>query len=110
SKSNGHEYPMRRRQFIILAGSAVAAPMLAPLAGRAQEPAQLRRVGIVVEGIRTPAYDGFLAGMSDLGYVAGRDYVVEWRFGDGRFLRVLDLVQQFQKLNVDVIFLGGPAM
>jgi putative ABC transport system substrate-binding protein len=101
---------MRRRQFIILAGSAVAAPMLAPLAARAQEPAKLRRVGIVVEGIRTPAYDGFLAGMSDLGYVAGRDYVVEWRFGDGRFLRVLDLVQQFEKLSVDVIFLGSPAM
>jgi putative tryptophan/tyrosine transport system substrate-binding protein len=94
---------MRRRDFIALLAAAAAAPALA------QAPAKVRRVGIVVEGMRSPAYDGFLQGMSELGYVSGKDYLVEWRFADGRYLRILDLVSDFMKLNVDVIFLGTPA-
>jgi putative ABC transport system substrate-binding protein len=99
---------MRRREFIGLLGGTVAAW---PLAARAQQqPAKVRRIGIVVEGMRSAAYDGFLQGMGELGYVAGKDYLIEWRFADGRFLRILDLVGDFAKLNIDLIFLGSPAM
>jgi putative ABC transport system substrate-binding protein len=77
---------------------------------RAQQPAKIWRIGIVVEGMRSPAYDGFLQGMGELGYVAGKNYLVDWRFADGRFLRILDLVSDFAKLNTDVIFLGSPSM
>jgi putative ABC transport system substrate-binding protein len=98
---------MRRRDVIKLLTGAAAGW---PLAVRAQELAKVRRVGIVVEGMRSPAYDGFLQGMSELGYVAGRNYLIEWRFADGRFLRTLDLVGEFMRLNVEVIFLGSPAM
>jgi putative ABC transport system substrate-binding protein len=97
---------MRRRDFITL----LTAAAVAPLSARAQAPAKMRRVGIVVEGMRSPAYDGFLQGMSELGYVAGRDYLADWRFADGRYLRILDLIGEFMRLNVDVIFLGSPAM
>jgi putative ABC transport system substrate-binding protein len=48
--------------------------------------------------------------MDELGYVAGKDYLIEWRFADGRYLRILELVGDFAKLNIDVIFLGSPAM
>jgi putative tryptophan/tyrosine transport system substrate-binding protein len=98
---------MKRREFIGLLGGAAAAW---PLAARAQQPAKVWRIGIVVEGMRSPAYDGFLQGMDELGYVAGKNYTIEWRFADGRYLRILDLVGDFAKLNVDVIFLGSPAM
>jgi ABC-type uncharacterized transport system substrate-binding protein len=97
---------MRRRDFII----SVAGAATAPFAARAQAPAQIRRVGIVVEGMRSTAYDGFLQGMSELGYTAGRDYVIEWRFADGRYLRILDLVSELTRLNTDVIFVGSPAI
>ncbi|HWF96078.1 MAG TPA: ABC transporter substrate-binding protein [Xanthobacteraceae bacterium] len=98
---------IRRREFIGLLGGAAAAW---PLGARAQQGAKVRRVAIVVEGMRSPAYDGFLQGMDDLGYVAGKDYLIEWRFADGRYLRILELVGDFAKLNIDVIFLGNPAM
>jgi putative ABC transport system substrate-binding protein len=102
---------MKRRDFITLLGGAAAGwPLAARAQAPVQAPAKIRRVGIVVEGMRSPAYDGFLQGMSDLGYVAGKNYLVEWRFADGRFLRILDLVSEFMRLNVDVIFLGSPAM
>jgi putative tryptophan/tyrosine transport system substrate-binding protein len=98
---------IRRREFIGLLGGAAAAW---PLGARAQQGAKVRRVAIVVEGMRSPAYDGFLQGMDELGYVAGKDYLIEWRFADGRYLRILELVGDFAKLNIDVIFLGNPAM
>src|SRR5258707_891263 len=81
-----------------------------PPAAYAGKPARVRGIGIVVEGMRSPAYDGFLQGMDELGYVAGRDYLIEWRFADGRYLRILELVENFAKLNIDAIFLGSPAM
>jgi putative ABC transport system substrate-binding protein len=42
--------------------------------------------------------------------MAGRNYLIEWRFADGRFLRTLNLVSEFINLNVGVIFVGTPAM
>jgi len=102
---------IRRRQFIgLLGGAAAARSAIWPLAARAQQPAKVWRIGIVVEGMRSAAYDGFLQGMDELGYVAGRNYTIEWRFADGRYLRILELVGDFAKLNIDVIFLGSPAM
>jgi putative tryptophan/tyrosine transport system substrate-binding protein len=106
---------MRRREFISFLGSGVlggaaAARAIWPQAARAQQPAKVWRIGIVVEGMRSAAYDGFLQGMDELGYVAGKDYLIEWRFADGRYLRILELVGDFAKLNIDVIFLGSPAM
>jgi ABC-type uncharacterized transport system substrate-binding protein len=98
---------MRRREFIGFIGGAAAAW---PLAARAQQPAKVWRIGIVVEGMRSAAYDGFLQGMDELGYVAGKNYLIEWRFADGRYLRILELVGNFEKLNIDLIFLGSPAM
>jgi putative ABC transport system substrate-binding protein len=103
---------MRRRKFIsLLGGSCLGAAVAAwPPAARAQQPAKVWRIGIVVEGMRSAAYDGFLQGMSELGYVAGKDYLIDWRFADGRYLRILELVGDFAKLNIDLIFLGSPAM
>ncbi len=100
---------MRRREFIGLCGGSLVGA-LCPFAARAQQPAKIWRLGIVVEGMRSAAYDGFLQGMDELGYVAGKNYTIEWRFSDGRFLRILEVVGDFAKLNIDAIFLGSPAM
>jgi putative ABC transport system substrate-binding protein len=114
-------HTIRRREFIGLLGSA-AASGLVPLLARAQGPAggpptaaapapgKVRRIGIIVEGMRSSAYDGFLQGMDALGYTSGKDYLIEWRFADGRFLRILETVGDLAKLNTDLIFVGSPAM
>ena len=101
---------MHRRAFIILLGGAAAPSVLGPLAARAQEAPKIRRVGIIVGGTRTPEYDGFLQGMSELGYVSGKDFFLDWRFSDGRFLRVGNFIDEFEQLKVDVIFVGSTAM
>ena len=47
--------------------------------------------------------------MSDLGYVEGKDFTIEWRFAEGRYERFADFAAEMVRLNVDVIVLGTPA-
>src|SRR5215469_14250131 len=101
---------LRRREFFGLLGGAAGA-LVASRGARAQQGGgKVWHIGIVVEGMRSAAYDGFLQGMSELGYVAGTNYLIDWRFADGRYLRTMELVGDFTKLNIDLIFLGSPAM
>src|SRR5262245_59857398 len=75
---------IRRREFIVTLGSAAA---VWPLAARAQTPARLPLIAILVGG--TPAratwLSGFQEGMNALGYAEGRNYDVVYRFASGRF-------------------------
>jgi len=98
---------MKRRNFLTLLGGGGALLMLRPTAARAQQ--KVWRIGIVVGGIRTPAYDGFLQGLRERGYVSGRDYVADWRFADGRYNRIPGFAEEFVKLKADVIFVGTAA-
>jgi putative ABC transport system substrate-binding protein len=46
--------------------------------------------------------------MRELGYVEGRDYVIEWCCADGRLERFADFATGLVRLNVDVFVLGTP--
>jgi ABC-type uncharacterized transport system substrate-binding protein len=106
---------MQRREFLTLfACAAATVPVLAGSAARAQQPAKPQpakpwRVGIILAGIRTPAIDGFVQGMRELGYQAGRDYHADWRFADGRYARFPTFAQDFVRLQVDVILVETSA-
>jgi putative ABC transport system substrate-binding protein len=76
---------MHRRDFIRLVGGAVA---MWPLAARTQQPGKMRRVGVLSGRLRptsieASALGGFTQGMRELGYIEGRDFVIEWRFAEG---------------------------
>jgi putative ABC transport system substrate-binding protein len=54
-------------------------------------------------------YEGFLQGMRQLGYLEGKDFVVEWRFAEGEYQRFPGLAAELVRLNVEVIVLGAMA-
>jgi putative tryptophan/tyrosine transport system substrate-binding protein len=56
----------------------------------------------------TPLEQGFLEGMRELGYVEGRDYVIERRHAEGRVERLPAIAAELVALKVDVIFAPGP--
>jgi putative ABC transport system substrate-binding protein len=91
-------------------GLALGAPLLAPLGAFAQ-PERIRRLGILVpSGSQAPNnMDGFFQGMRELGYVQGRNLVVETRFGEGRDAALPALAAELVKLEVEVILAAGPA-
>ena len=81
---------MRRRQFIMLLGSAAAVGLRA-LPGFAQRLSKRPLIACSVGGSRTATeryFGGFSQGMRELGYVEGRDYVFEVRYAEGQ----LDLI------------------
>jgi putative tryptophan/tyrosine transport system substrate-binding protein len=104
------EMPMQRREFLTHLGCAAASTsLLAASTARAQEQTKVWRVGIILAGTRTLAIEGFVQGMRELGYQAGRDYHAEWRFADGRYARFPVFAQDFVRLKVDVIFVETAA-
>jgi putative tryptophan/tyrosine transport system substrate-binding protein len=95
----------RRRSIIaVVALGAVAGP----LASFAQQQGKVWRVGFLSLQARTDSlssrnYGAFLKGMRDLGYVEGKNLVIEWRFADGNFERLPVLAADLVQLKVDVI-------
>ena len=94
---------MRRRDFIkAIVGSAAAWP----LAARAQQPTKVARIGVL--GLASaagaaPYVDAVRSGLRDLGYIEGKNLIIEYRFGDGKYDRLPDLADQLVHLNVDVL-------
>jgi putative tryptophan/tyrosine transport system substrate-binding protein len=94
---------VRRREFITLLGGAAIAW---PLAAGAQQTDKLRRIGFVSGAVRPPAlerslYAGLTHGMRQLGYVEGKDFVIEYRFAEGKYERFEDFANELVRLKAD---------
>src|SRR5262245_30684246 len=48
-----------------------------------------------------------MQGMHELGYLEGRDFVVEWRSAEGQFERLSHFAAELVRLKVDVIVTGS---
>jgi putative tryptophan/tyrosine transport system substrate-binding protein len=53
-------------------------------------------------------YEAFRQGLRDLGYVEGKNIVIEWRYAEGKVDRLAALAAELAHLNVDVIVTPGP--
>jgi putative tryptophan/tyrosine transport system substrate-binding protein len=98
---------IKRREFITLIGGAVVGW---PVAARAQQAGPLRRIGFLFGAIPPDHFGsgrGFTQGMGELGYLEGKDFVVEWRSAEGRYERLPDLAAELVRMNVDVIVTGS---
>lgn len=95
---------MDRRAFI----QGITVAFLAPLAAEAQQAAEkMPRIGFLAN-VRSPAVDGFLQGLRELGYIEDRNIVIEWRLAQGRFDRLPELAADLVRLNVDAIIAPAP--
>jgi putative tryptophan/tyrosine transport system substrate-binding protein len=102
-QSLGAGEAMRRREFIAFVGSTAAAW---PLAARAQQSGKVFRIGFL--GFGPPAAQSsrvkaLRAGLRDLGYVDGKNIVIEFRWAD-TVAQLPELAAELVRMNVDVIF------
>ena len=97
---------MKRREFISALGAAAAWP----LAARGQQAGKVYRIGILepIPAARNAAnLDALRKGLRELGYVEGRNLVIEYRSADGRAERFPDLASELVRLKVDLIVTRG---
>jgi len=97
---------MERRTFLsTLTGGLLAAP----LAAEAQQAAKVARIGYLSPNLAASPHlrDAFLQGLHDLGYVEGRNVVIEYRDAEGKLERLPALAAELVALKVDVILAEG---
>ena len=97
---------MKRREFITLLGGTAAAW---PLAAEAQQPA-MAVIGYLNNG--SPESDasrltGLRRGLNEIGYVEGRNFVVEYRWAGNQADRLPALAADLVQLRVTVIVAAG---
>jgi putative ABC transport system substrate-binding protein len=91
---------LRRRDFIALAGCAVAAPT----AVRAQQATKIYRIGYLGSGTANPHLQGlFQQGLRDLGWIEGQNYRIDYRFAEGKYDVLPGLADELVRLGVDII-------
>jgi len=97
---------MHRRTFICaFAGGLV----IAWSAAGAQQAAKVARIGYLAGNLAATRHlpEAFRQGLRDLGYVEGRNLVIEYRDAEGKLERLPALAAELVALKVDVILVGS---
>ena len=78
---------------------------------QAQQPTKIPRIGVLSGGSasgNTRRHEAFRQGLRELGYVEGKNIIIEWRNSDGKIDNLPGLAAELVRLKVDVIVTAGP--
>jgi putative ABC transport system substrate-binding protein len=96
-----------RRKLLVALGASVIA---APLACFAQQQrSKVARIGLL-ESVSSYAKgrEALIAGLRDLGYVEGKNIMIEDRWAEGKYERLPGLAAELVQMKVDVIVAASP--
>jgi ABC-type uncharacterized transport system substrate-binding protein len=91
---------------ILIAVTLLAVAVIA----EAQQPKKVPRIGFMIgtsPSIIPDRIEGFRQGLRELGYVEGKNIIIEYRVAEGKVERLPDLLAELVRLKVDVIVTGG---
>jgi putative tryptophan/tyrosine transport system substrate-binding protein len=89
--------------------------MLFALCGKveAQQQQRVPRIGYLSASSAREALvrtDAFRKGLREVGYIEGKNLILEFRYAEGKFERLPDLAAELVRLKVDVIVTAGPSV
>jgi putative tryptophan/tyrosine transport system substrate-binding protein len=109
---NRHEAAGNRKAARVL-GIALCAFLFALcFPAQAQQPANIPRIGILVASsasFYSSRIEAFRKGLRELGYVEGKNIVIEYRFAEGKEDRLRELAAELVRLKVNIIVAAGSA-
>ena len=91
-----------RRKIVV----ALGAGTFAPLTSVAQQPPKVWRIGYLspgTEASQAPRVAAFRAGLRELGYIEGKNLVIDFRWADGKLDRLPEQAAELVRLKVDLI-------
>jgi putative tryptophan/tyrosine transport system substrate-binding protein len=91
---------MKKRIFVFLLPTLVLT--FVGLA-RAQQLTKIPRIGFLTSGAGDVATEPLRQGLRELGYVEGKNFLIEHRYAEGRSDRLQKLAEELVRMNVDVI-------
>jgi putative ABC transport system substrate-binding protein len=97
---------MKKAASLVILAAGLLATL--PLA-QAQQTHKLPRIAFLtsVSPEHSPTAEGFRQGLHDLGYVEGRNIIIEWRSSQGKSELFPAFVTEMMRLNVDVIVVAN---
>jgi ABC-type uncharacterized transport system substrate-binding protein len=100
---------VKRRDFITLLGGGA---VTWPLAARAQQRSKIPRIGYLDPLSRSSRMaagwvEAFRSGLRDLGYVEGKNIIIEYRWSEGKYDRLAALTAELVHLGIDVLVTYG---
>jgi putative ABC transport system substrate-binding protein len=97
---------MRRREFITLVGSTLAAWSIT---AHAQQDRKIPRIGYLMDRSGPPGVldEGFVSGLREHGYVIGQNVSIDYRWTEGKSERLPALARELVASKVDIIIVAG---
>ena len=98
---------MRRRSLLVAFGAGALA---VPLGLFAQQPPKVARIGFLGSALASSfakQVEALRAGLRDLGYVEGRNMLIEFRWAEGKYERLPELAAELVNLKIDVLVTHG---
>jgi len=80
------------------------------LPAQAQQPKKVPRIGCLYAGspsTQSDRIEAFRHGLRELGYVEGKNIIIEYRHAEGKLDRLPALAAELVRLKVDIIITGG---
>src|SRR5437870_1012207 len=94
----------------VLSILVVAVLLAVAVVAEGQQSTKVARIGFLGGtslSVESTRIESFRQGMREVGYVEGKNLVIEWRWAEGKFDRLPDLAAELVRLDVDVIVTGG---
>ncbi|MDP9131480.1 MAG: ABC transporter substrate-binding protein, partial [Candidatus Binatota bacterium] len=107
----GVDHMTTRRELLIALGAGVLAAPRVAIAQ--QQPAKVPRIGFLTFAFLSAVsarIEAFRQGLRELGYVEGKNIVIEWRHAEGKLDRLPALAAELVRLKVDIIVSTGPTV
>src|SRR6478672_4511522 len=79
----------------------------------AQQPKKVPRIGFLFGSslsANSARHEAFRQGLRELGYVEGKNIVIDWRSAEGKPEHRSEIAAEFVRLKVDVIVTAGPTV
>jgi putative tryptophan/tyrosine transport system substrate-binding protein len=98
-----------RRKIIVALGASMLAAPFSIFAQ--QQPPKVARIGLLeaaAASISTNRREALIAGLRELGYIDGKNIVIEYRWAEGNYERLPGLAMELVQMKVDVIVAAAP--